>query len=59
MTRVQDKIIQFHASPCPRQPGRELLNDGALWTIISTDKVLEYCLEYYRSTLQARVLQKY
>ena len=51
VTRVQDKIIQFHASPCPRQPGRELLNDGALWTIISTDKVLEYCLEYYRSTI--------
>ena len=36
---AQDRIIQFQATPCPRQPDREMLNDGALWTIISTDKV--------------------
>ena len=35
---AQDKIIQFQAASSPRQP-REMLNDGALWTIISTDKV--------------------
>ena len=33
-----DRIIQFQATPCPRQPDREMLNDGALCTIISTDK---------------------
>jgi len=31
------KIIQ--ASPCPKDPSKETLNDGANWTIISTDKV--------------------
>ena len=51
---AQDRIIQFQvcqiylgtlmtflpqATPCPRQPMREMLNDGAQWTIISTDKV--------------------
>ena len=35
---AQDKIIQFQAASSPRQP-RETLNDGAIWTIISTDKV--------------------
>ena len=43
---AQDRIIQFQATPCPRQPDREMLNDGALWTIISTDKV-EYT--YYEA----------
>ena len=37
---AQERIIQFQASPCPAgQPGREMLNDGAQWTIISTDQV--------------------
>jgi len=35
----QEKIIQFQATPCPKEPNKEMLNDGANWTIISTDKV--------------------
>ena len=34
----QERIIQFQATPCPKEPNKEMLNDGANWTIISTDK---------------------
>lgn len=34
----QERIIQFQASPCAKEPNKEVVNDGASWTIISTDK---------------------
>ncbi|KFW88674.1 Recombining binding protein suppressor of hairless-like, partial [Phalacrocorax carbo] len=34
-----DKVIQFQASPCPKEANRELLNDGSCWTIIGTETV--------------------
>ena len=34
----QDKIANVEASICPKDPKRELINEGSCWTIISTDK---------------------
>ena len=32
-------FFHLQATPCPKEPNKEMLNDGANWTIISTDKV--------------------
>ncbi|XP_061486579.1 recombining binding protein suppressor of hairless-like protein [Rhineura floridana] len=34
-----EKVIQFQASPCPKDVNRELLNDSSCWTIIGTETV--------------------
>uniref|UniRef100_A0A8C6RNG8 Recombining binding protein suppressor of hairless n=1 Tax=Nannospalax galili TaxID=1026970 RepID=A0A8C6RNG8_NANGA len=34
----QERIIQFQATPCPKEPNKDMINDGASWTIISTEK---------------------
>ena len=32
------QLPSFQGTPCPKEPNKERLNDGANWTIISTDK---------------------
>ncbi|XP_068690553.1 recombining binding protein suppressor of hairless-like isoform X3 [Montipora foliosa] len=34
----QERIIQFQSMPCPKDQNKEMINDRASWTIISTDK---------------------
>uniref|UniRef100_A0A8C6S0Z9 Recombining binding protein suppressor of hairless n=1 Tax=Nannospalax galili TaxID=1026970 RepID=A0A8C6S0Z9_NANGA len=34
----QERIIQFQATPCPKERNKEMINDGTSWTIISTEK---------------------
>ena len=38
---LKEFLLFFQATPCPKEPNKEMLNDGANWTIISTDKVME------------------
>lgn len=35
---AQERIIQFQATPCAKESNKEMINDGACWTIISTAK---------------------
>ncbi|XP_077192343.1 recombining binding protein suppressor of hairless-like protein [Paroedura picta] len=49
-----EKVIQFQASPCPREAKRELLNDSSCWTIIGTETV-EYTFSDGLSCLQGPV----
>lgn len=34
----QLKCFSTQATPCPKETNKEMINDGASWTIISTDK---------------------
>lgn len=36
--RPQNAIFRSQATPCPKDDRRQMINDGAAWTIISTDK---------------------
>uniref|UniRef100_F7FYG2 Recombining binding protein suppressor of hairless-like protein n=1 Tax=Monodelphis domestica TaxID=13616 RepID=F7FYG2_MONDO len=36
---AMEKIVQFQASPCPKEANRALLNDSSCWTIIGTESV--------------------
>ncbi|XP_064162165.1 recombining binding protein suppressor of hairless-like protein [Anguilla rostrata] len=49
-----DKIIQFQADPCQKDPTRELLNDGSCWTIIGTETV-DYTFSQSLASLQTSV----
>ncbi|XP_055335243.1 suppressor of hairless protein-like isoform X2 [Paramacrobiotus metropolitanus] len=33
-----ERIVQYQASICPKEPNREMINDGTCWTIISVDQ---------------------
>lgn len=39
LCQSQEKIISFQATSSTKEPNKEMINDGACWTIISTDKV--------------------
>ncbi|XP_063489623.1 recombining binding protein suppressor of hairless-like protein isoform X5 [Symphalangus syndactylus] len=47
-----EKVVQFQASPCPKEANRALLNDSSCWTIIGTESV-----EFSFSTSLACTLQ--
>ncbi|XP_036387682.1 recombining binding protein suppressor of hairless-like protein [Megalops cyprinoides] len=49
-----EKIIQFQASPCQKDPSREVLNDGSCWTIIGTETV-EYTFSESLACIQSAV----
>ncbi|XP_058794772.1 suppressor of hairless protein-like [Phymastichus coffea] len=34
----QEKIVPFNATPSPKEVNKDMINDGACWTIISTER---------------------
>ncbi|XP_025030247.1 recombining binding protein suppressor of hairless-like protein [Python bivittatus] len=46
-----EKVIQYQASPCPKETNRELLNDSSCWTIIGTETV-EYSFSLSPTSIQ-------
>ncbi|XP_067564350.1 recombining binding protein suppressor of hairless-like protein [Pseudorca crassidens] len=34
-----EKVVQFQASPCPKEANKAVLNDSSCWTIIGTESV--------------------
>ena len=34
----QEKIVPFNATPSPKDSSKDMINDGACWTIISTER---------------------
>ncbi|XP_058032680.1 recombining binding protein suppressor of hairless-like protein [Ahaetulla prasina] len=46
-----EKVIQYQASPCPKEINRELLNDSSCWTIIGTEAV-EYSFSLNPTSIQ-------
>ncbi|TGZ60934.1 hypothetical protein CRM22_008246 [Opisthorchis felineus] len=47
----QDKIVQLPAAACEDNPNREIINDSAAWTIISTDRAEYRWFEPSRLTI--------
>lgn len=50
----QEKIVPFNATPSPKEANKDMINDGACWTIISTERA-EYTFYEGMGPVQAPV----